>query len=70
MRKQSFKSFIENKLLSDVYNIMKKDRDNSTGVKVAWVAETSKANNAASRLVPKPNGNDDCYGSRMYVAKA
>ena len=24
----------------------------------------------ASRLVPKPNGKDDCYGSRVYVAKA
>ena len=24
----------------------------------------------ASRLVPKPNGKDDRYGSRVYVAKA
>ena len=23
-----------------------------------------------SRLVPKPNEKDDCYGSRVYVAKA
>ena len=24
----------------------------------------------ASHLVPKPNGKDNCYGSRVYVAKA
>ena len=49
---------------------MKKDRDYSTAVKVACVAESSKFNNGRHASYPNQMGRTVGYGSRVYVAKA
>ena len=58
-------------MLSDVYNnTCEEGQKLLNWSQGCMCSRDQQSHKWASRLVPKPNGKDDCYGSRVYLAKA